>query len=61
VTLLEGGTVPVINTEHGVSTTRQDQPIDPKGGTRAVRQTFGEVLPEVQAAMAALPRRQPIT
>jgi hypothetical protein len=56
---LLGRQVPVIPTAEGVRATRQDQPIDPRGVTRYVQQTFGAALPDVRAAMAALAAAYP--
>jgi hypothetical protein len=53
VTIL-GRPVPTIYTEHGLRATRQDQPIDPAGVRRYLKQKFGAALPDVRAAMEAL-------
>jgi hypothetical protein len=58
VTLL-GRSVPAMNTEQGLRATRQDQPIDPRGVTRYLQQKFGDALPDVRAAMAALAAAYP--
>jgi hypothetical protein len=58
VTLL-GRPVPAMNTGHGLRATRQDQPVDPRGVTRYLQQKFGEALPDVRAAMAALAAAYP--
>jgi hypothetical protein len=51
---LLGRQVRVITTAHGMRATRQDQPIDPRGVTRYLRQKFGDALPDVRTAMVAL-------
>jgi hypothetical protein len=58
VTLL-GRAVPAITTAHSVRAERNRQPMDPRGVSRYVHQTFGDALPEVRAAMAALAAAYP--
>jgi hypothetical protein len=56
---LLGRQVPAMNTEQGLRATRQAQPIDPRGVTRDLQQTFGVALPNVRAAMDTLAKAYP--
>jgi hypothetical protein len=54
-----GRPVPAVRTRAGIRATIKDEPIEPDGVKRYLRQKFGEDLADVRAAMEALAKAYP--
>lgn len=54
-----GRPIPAVQTDHGIRATIKGEEIDPKSVERYLEKKFGESLPDVQAALAALAQAYP--